>query len=123
MADNVKLYMLASGSLIVFTSLFENTASMVFTKIIPSNYEVMKVNGSKIINYVSVIGRIIGSLMLFIMSGFDYVMINRVVYGVTAGLFVLILLIILVLYSNLRVKAIARILRDRNRRKTKTTEF
>jgi predicted MFS family arabinose efflux permease len=122
-AENIVLYMISSGSLLVCTCLFENTASLTFTKIIPSNYEIMKINGSKFINYVTVIGRIIGSLMLFMTSPFDYLLMNRVVYGITAGLFLIIFLLIVAFYSNLRVKAIARILRNKNRRKTKASEF
>lgn len=117
------MYIICSGCLIVLTVLFENTASLTFNKIIPSNYEICKISASKLINYVTVSGRIIGSFILFPLSTYDYDMINKLVYGTTSGLFVLILLIIIIFYSNLRVKAIARILRNRNKIKSKATEF
>jgi MFS family permease len=114
-------YIIISCVCLIICSLLENTTSTMITKIIPGNYEVANSNAGVIITYVTTIGRVIGALMIYFTSGLDYDAMNIVVYGIIAGLFTLILLITLVFYKDLRVKAIARILRNRTSLQAKDT--
>jgi MFS family permease len=106
-------YIIIACICIIICTLLENITSTMITKIIPGNYEVASSNAGLLINYVTTMGRIIGSLMLYITSMMTYEKMNSVVYGIITGLFMLILIITLVFYKDLRVKAIARILRNR----------
>jgi predicted MFS family arabinose efflux permease len=106
-------YIIVSCICLIVCTLLENTTSTMITKIIPGNYEVASSNAGLLINYVTTCGRVIGSLMIYFTSQLNYEKMNIVVYGIIAGLFALIFIITLLFYKDLRVKAIARILRNR----------
>ena len=117
------IYSLSCGILIILSLLLENVTSMVFSKIIPSNFQILKLDASNFINYFSLIARILGGLIFFFTMGNDFETINIIVFSMTSGLFLLSLILVLIFYSELRIKAIARILRTRDPRKYKPNEF
>jgi hypothetical protein len=109
--------------LIVSATLLENMATTMFSKIIPSDYEVFKLNAGLVIQIATTLGRFIGAAMLTCAGFASDENLNRITYGITLGLFIAVLVMSIVFYSDLRVKAIARILRLRTMRKLKKTEF
>jgi MFS family permease len=106
-------YLVSSCVCLIICTLLENITSNMIAKIIPGNYQVANSNAGLIINYVTTVGRIIGSLMIWFCESMHFHEMNMLVYGIIAGLFTLILIITLAFYKDLRVKAIARILRNR----------
>jgi len=116
-------YCLVFVFLIISTSLLESVATMMFSKIIPSDYVVWKFNAGFIIQIMTTTGRILGALMLTFAGFSTDENLNRIAFSITLALFVIGLVISLIFYSDLRVKAIARILRVRTNRKLKTSEF
>lgn len=109
--------------LIISSNLLENVASTMFSKIIPSDYEILKLNAGFVINVFTTTGRILGALILTMCGGITAENLNIIVYSITTFLFFLVLIVTIIFYSNLRVKAIARILRSRSVRKHKPAEF
>jgi MFS family permease len=106
-------YIMISCVCLIVCTLLENTTSTMITKIIPGNYQVASSNAGLLLNYITTVGRVIGSLMIFFTSELNFEKMNSVVYGIIAALFMLILIITIVFYKDLRVKAIARIMRNR----------
>ena len=95
-----------------------------FSKIIPADYEVWSMNAGFVIQIFATFGRILGALMLTIAGFTTDEDLNLITYGITLMLFVCSLIMAIVFYKNLRVKAIARILRNSSAtRKLKTAEF
>lgn len=109
--------------LIISTSLLESVATMMFSKIIPSDYVVWKMNAGFLIQVMSTLGKVFGALMLTFAGFSTDENLNRIAYGITLGLFLVGIVLSLLYYSELRVKAIARILRVKTYRKLKTSEF
>jgi MFS family permease len=109
--------------LIISTNLLESVATSMFSKIIPSDYEVCKKNAGFVIQIMMSIGRILGSLMLSIAGTSTDENLNRIAFSITFALFFICFMVLVYYYSNLRVKAIARILRGRSMRKLKDSEF
>ena len=108
----------------ISTNLLENTTTAMFSKIIPSDYNIHGLNGGFIINISTSLGRALGCCIITFLGPVEAETLNRVSFGVTGGLLLIGLIILLILYSYLRVKAIARILRGRaSVRKHKATEF
>jgi hypothetical protein len=122
-AEDSLFFMLISGFLIVLSNLLENVSSLMFAKIIPSNYEIGIINAGVLINNISMLGRLLGCLLLYIFSSFrNYDLIN-IVFTITFGFYVFVLLLTLLLYSDLRIKAIARLMRNKSMKKHKSGEF
>jgi len=108
----------------ISTNLLENTTTTMFSKIIPSDYSVNGLNAGFIINISTSIGRALGCCIITLLGSVNPETLNRVSFGVTGGLLLLGLVVLIAFYPNLRVKAIARILRGRaSVRKHKATEF
>ena len=120
---HIFLYMTILGFFIILSNLLENIASSIFSKIIPSNYEIWNFNAGIIINYITMIARLLGSLILIVFSSIEYSTINIIAYTLTSSLFLIIFVMTILFYSDVRVKAIARILRARSIRKHKSGEF
>ena len=80
-------------------------------------------NASAFIQIFSTVGRVIGSMMLSVVGFTIDENINRITYGITLGLFIISLIVTIIYYQHLRVKAIARILRVRTDRKLKNSEL
>jgi MFS family permease len=109
--------------LTISSNLLESMATTMFSKIIPSDYEIWSYNAGYIIQFFTTIGRIFGSLMLTLAGFASDENLNLITYGITLGLFIIALAVSVYYYSYLRVKAIARILRGRSMRKLKNSEF
>ncbi len=109
--------------LIISCNLLEGLSTNMFSKIIPYDYELWTFNATFIIHISTTTGRIFGSLILFFAGFGDVYDLNRITYSVTAFLFVFCLIITLIYYKDLRIKAIARILRNRTIRKRKQAEL
>jgi hypothetical protein len=109
--------------LIISCNVLENIATTMFSKIIPADYELWNYNAGFLIQVGTTLGRILGAAMLT-MAGFTSDQdLNRITYGITLGMFMISLVVIVFYYTHLRVKAIARILRGRSLRKLRKTEF
>lgn len=109
--------------LTISSNLLESMATTMFSKIIPSDYEIWSYNAGYIIQFFTTFGRVIGSLMLTLAGFASDENLNLITYGISLGLFLFALVVSLYYYSYLRVKAIARILRGRSMRKLKNSEF
>jgi hypothetical protein len=72
-----------------------------------------------IIGFFSSLGRILGSSMLTITALAGRENINKITFSVSLALFFLCSLLIIISYSELRVKAIARIMRKYSRKGTR----
>ena len=116
-------YCLVFVLLIISTCLLESVATMMFSKIIPSDYVVWNFNAGFFIQIMTTLGRIFGALMLTFAGFSSDKNLNIISFSITLSLFCIGFLISVVLYSHLRVKAIARILRVRTYRKLKNSEF
>lgn len=103
--------------LIISCNILENLTTNLFSKIIPADYELWTFNASFVIQIFTNTGRILGSLMLFFDGFKDYLTLNRITFSITASLFIITLVITLIHYKDLRVKAIARILRSKTRKR------
>lgn len=109
---------------VIATNLLENTAITMFSKIIPSDYTVNGLNSGFIINISTIIGRILGCCIITLLGSVQPETLNFVSFGVTSGMLLISLIILVRFYSNLRVKAIARILRSRaSIRKNRASEY
>jgi hypothetical protein len=112
-----------SCACLITGNLLENTASLMFAKIIPGNFEIGRLNAGLIINYSTTIGRMLGALCIFFLSWFEYYEMEIIIYSITSGLYFILLIFCLVFYKDMRVKAIARILRNRSIRKHKAIDI
>jgi len=121
---SVEQYCIVFVFFIIATNLLENTTTTMFSKIIPSDYTVNGLNAGFIVNISTSLGRALGCCIITILALDNAATLNRVSFGITGGLLAIGLIVLGMLYSNLRVKAIARILRSRaSVRKHKATEF
>jgi hypothetical protein len=117
---SVLKFIVMSCACLILGNLLENTSSLMFAKIIPGNFKIGSVNAGLFINYATTMGRMIGSLMVFCFSSFNYWDMEIIIYSITSGLYMFILLFCIIFYKEMRVKAIARILRSRSIRKHKS---
>ncbi len=109
---------------IISTNLLESITTTMFSKIIPSDYEVNGLNAGFIINISTSLGRSLGCCIITLLGSVSPQTLNRVCFGITGGLLFIGLIVLIILYRNIRVKAIARILRSRaSVRKHRATEF
>jgi MFS family permease len=109
---------------IISTNLLENTLTSMFSKIIPSDYNIYGINGGFFINVSTCLGRSLGCCIITFIGSVRYQTLNRICFGVTGGLILFGLIVFISFYNTLRIKAIARILRGRaSIRKHKATEF
>jgi hypothetical protein len=113
-------FIIMSAACLILGNLLENTSSLMFAKIIPGNFMIGGTNAGLFINYATTIGRMIGSLMVFGFSNFQFWDMEIIIYSITSGLYLLILLFCIIFYKEMRVKAIARIMRNRSIRKHKS---
>lgn len=109
--------------LIISATLLENISTTLFAKIIPSDYKLLNLNVGMVIQITTTAGRFFGALMLTLAGFASDENLNRITYGITLGIFVTVLTVIIILYEDLRIKAIARIMRSRAFRKLKKAEF
>lgn len=121
---NISQYCVIFIIFMITTNLLENTTTTMFSKIIPSDYNVYGINAGFTINISTSLGRTLGCCLITLLNGVEATTLNLVCFGVTGALMLIGLIVLITLYPNLRIKAIARILRSRaSIRKHKATEF
>ena len=120
-----KLILIISTSIaIILANMIQKTSSHFFFTIIPSHYIICCIQGNFLINIISTIGRIISCVFLIMYKkneGSEIV--NKyfdVFYYSMMTLFSLItLLLYFIFYSDIRVKAISRIIKYKNKNEIK----
>lgn len=110
---NIYQYCAIFIAFMISTNLLENTTTTMFSNIIPSNYNVYGINAGFIVNISTSVGRTLGCCIITLLGNVDPKTLNIVSYSVTGVLMLIGIVALISLYPNLRVKAIARILRNR----------
>jgi MFS family permease len=103
--------------LIIVTNIIESLGSSLISKIIPADWELGTFNAGFIITVSTTAGRSIGAFMLTITGIFGNQFILLITYAFCSFLFLVIFILFVIYYSELRVKAIARILKSQQYRK------
>ena len=96
-------------------------ATGLISKIIPPDYKVKKFSAGFIFGFGSSLGRILGCCLFTISGSFENVRINMITFILAFLFFMLCFIMIIVFYSDLRVKAIARIIRKCSKGSKSTT--
>jgi MFS family permease len=117
--DSIYVYSVFFVILVIVTSVIESLASSLLAKIIPPDWELGTFNAGFIITISTTVGRTIGSFMLTISGAISEDLILEITYSFCALLFLVIIIFFLINYSELRVKAIARILKNKSFKKTR----
>jgi hypothetical protein len=110
---------ICSALAIILSNLIQKTASHYFFNIIPSYYVLCKIQGNTLINIITTIGRIISSALLFAYEkNQEYELVdeffNAAYYTIMTLLSLFSLLFYCIYYSDIRVKAISRIIKKDN---------
>ena len=110
---------ICSAIAILLSNLIQKTASHYFFNIIPSYYVLCKIQGNTLINIITTIGRIISSALLFAYEkNQEYEVVdeffNAAYYTIMTLLSLFSLLFYCIYYSDIRVKAISRIIKKDN---------
>ena len=122
--QNNVILIICSSLAIIFSNLIQKTSSHYFFNIIPNYYIICKIQGNILINVISTIGRIFSSALLIayeknqdeeIVDEFF----NAVYYFIMTLLSFFSLLFYSVYYSDIRVKAISRIIQNDNKNEIK----
>ena len=120
-AQNVKeILVICSALAIILSNLIQKTASHYFFNIIPNSYILCKIQGNILINIITTIGRIVSSaLLIAYQKNQEYEDIdeyfNAIYYMIMTLLSLLSLLFYCIYYSDIRVKAISRIIKNDNK--------
>ena len=120
-----KLILIISTSIaIILANMIQKTSSHFFFTIIPSHYIICCIQGNFLINIISTIGRIISCVFLIMYKkNEESEIVNKyfdVFYYSMMTLFSLItLLLYFIFYSDIRVKAISRIIKYKNKNEIK----
>ncbi len=105
-------FMIIMGCLVITSNISERLANNFFTNIIPTNYRVCPCcDGNLTVNFVYTFGKLIGGILPFIMGILSSSICNYIIYGLIALLSLAPLIFILCYYSELRIKAISRIIK------------
>jgi hypothetical protein len=112
MCDYIPQFYICAISLIIFSTFAELLIGALLAKIIPADWDLGFFNFGFFTAFSTTLGRTLGSSMLTISSfaaGQEYIL--TVTYSFTAFLFLVILILFSLNYSNMRVKALARIIK------------
>jgi hypothetical protein len=98
----------------IMASITEKYTAHLFLYIIPDNYIVCKIHGNVVINICSMISRIICGILLFIINDDRdiYEDFSIIIYIIMTSLSFISLLLYLIFYKEIRVKAINRIIKS-----------
>ena len=115
-----EILVICSALAIILSNLIQKTASHYFFNIIPNSYILCKIQGNILINIITTIGRIVSSaLLIAYQKNQEYEDIdeyfNAIYYMIMTLLSLLSLLFYCIYYSDIRVKAISRIIKNDNR--------
>lgn len=117
-AQKQYIIFIASSSLaIILSNLIQKTSAHYFFNIIPNNYIICGIQGNVLINILSTIGRISSCGLLIMYKGFEYKDIvknyfNLTYYSIMTLLSFISLLLYVIFYSDIREKAISRIIKN-----------
>ena len=119
-----EILVICSALAIILSNLIQKTASHYFFNIIPNSYILCKIQGNILINIITTIGRIVSSaLLIAYQKNQEYEDIdeyfNAIYYMIMTLLSLLSLLFYCIYYSDIRVKAISRIIKNDNKNEIK----
>ena len=115
-----EILVICSALAIILSNLIQKTASHYFFNIIPNSYILCKIQGNILINIITTIGRIVSSaLLIAYQKNQEYEDIdeyfNAIYYMIMTLLSLLSLLFYCIYYSDIRVRAISRIIKNDNK--------
>ena len=115
-----EILVICSALAIILSNLIQKTASHYFFNIIPNSYILCKIQGNILINIITTIGRIVSSaLLIAYQKNQEYEDIdeyfNAIYYMIMTLLSLLSLLFYCIYYSDIRVKAMSRIIKNDNK--------
>ena len=118
--QNFLILIICSSLAIIFSNLIQKNAAHYFYNIIPNHYIICKIQGNILINIISTIGRISSSALLIAYErnhDTDIVdeFFNAFYYFIMTLLSFFSLLFYCIYYSDIRVKAISRIIKNDNK--------
>ena len=118
--NKIEILIICSALAIILSNLIQKTASHYFFNIIPSYYILCRIQGNILINIITTLGRIVSSgLLLAYEKNQEYEIVdeffNAVYYIIMTLLSLLSLLFYCIYYSDIRVKAISRIIKNVNK--------
>ena len=118
--QSTMILIISSSLAIIFSNLIQKTAAHYFFNIIPNYYIICKIQGNILINIISIIGRIFSSaLLIAYKKNQDEEIVdeyfNIVYYLIMTLLSFFSLLFYCIYYSDIRVKAISRIIKNDNK--------
>ena len=118
--NKIEILIICSALAIILSNLIQKTASHYFFNIIPSYYILCRIQGNILINVITTLGRIVSSgLLIAYEKNQEYEIVdeffNAVYYIIMTLLSLLSLLFYCIYYSDIRVKAISRIIKNVNK--------
>ena len=118
--NKIEILIICSALAIILSNLIQKTASHYFFNIIPSYYILCKIQGNILINIITTLGRIVSSgLLIAYEKNQEYEIVdeffNVFYYIIMTLLSLLSLLFYCIYYSDIRVKAISRIIKNDNK--------
>ena len=121
---SVAILIICSSLAIIFSNLIQKNAAHYFYNIIPNHYILCKIQGNILINIISTIGRISSSALLIAYEiNQEYKIVNEFFnafyYSIMTLLSFFSLLFYCIYYSDIRVKAISRIIKNYNKSEIK----
>ena len=121
---SVAILIICSSLAIIFSNLIQKNAAHYFYNIIPNHYILCKIQGNILINIISTIGRISSSALLIAYEiNQEYKIVNEFFnafyYSIMTLLSFFSLLFYCIYYSDIRVKAISRIIKNDNKSEIK----
>ena len=122
--QSATILIICSSLAIIFSNLIQKTASHYFFNIIPNYYILCRIQGNVLINVISTIGRIFSSALLVAYERNEEYQIvdeffNAFYYLIMTLLSLFSLLFYCIYYSDIRVKAISRIIKNDNKNEIK----
>ena len=107
------VYFIILGLSLIFSNIIEKYATHFFNYIIPQNYIICKIQGNIFINIISMLSRIIASVL--IIAGENNKNYEIFIFIVNTVLSFICTVLFLVYYSDIRIKSISRILNQKGK--------
>ena len=119
---NYFVFIANSSLAIILSNLIQKTSAHYFYNIIPNNYIICGIQGNVLINILSTIGRISSGGLLIMYKSYEHKDIvkdyfNIIYYSIMTLLSLISLLLYVIFYSDIREKAISRIIRNTQNKK------
>ena len=97
---------------VIMANLTEKYAAHLFLYIIPENYNLCKIHGNKLINIFAIISRVSCSCLIIVFDNLQMDTYKLIIFIIMTNLSFLSLLFYLILYQDIRIKAIRRIMKE-----------